>query len=91
MLYLIDYNILVKVEPSMQTDYSFKKTIFFLYSPKNDQEGDQKLKINFALPKVYFTAINRSAIVQVRSKFEAKSKGFTGFLSGNASRGGGQN
>ena len=44
MLYLIDYSILVKVEPSMQTDYSFKKTIFFLFTKKMTRKGTRNLK-----------------------------------------------
>ena len=35
----------------MLTDYSFKKIIFLFSPEKNDQEGDQKLKINFVRPK----------------------------------------
>ena len=39
-------------ETSMLTDYSFKKIFSYFHQKKNDQEGDQKLKINFARPYI---------------------------------------
>ena len=50
MLYLIDYYFGQGLNPACQLTILLKK-YFFLFSPKNiDQEGDQKLKINFARP-----------------------------------------